>query len=84
MQIHNGVYLHMGKFTPGSDQMQILFLQIHTCKGPLTIWPVYAYTLATQNTVIKLPMLILYTEDNIFMSYEEIHVQIFTNSVIIW
>ena len=24
--------LHMGKFTPGSDQMQILFLQIHTCK----------------------------------------------------
>ena len=23
---------HMGKFTPGSDQMQILFLQIHTCK----------------------------------------------------
>ena len=27
-QIHTGVYLHMGKFTPGSDQMQILFLQI--------------------------------------------------------
>ena len=22
----------MGKFTPGSDQMQILILQIHTCK----------------------------------------------------
>ena len=22
MQIHTGVYLHMGKFTPGSDQMQ--------------------------------------------------------------
>ena len=31
-QIHTGVYLHMGKFTPGSDQMQIFFLQIHTCK----------------------------------------------------
>ena len=31
-QIHTGVYLHMGKFTPGSDQMQILFLQIHMCK----------------------------------------------------
>ena len=31
-QIHTGVYLHMGKFTSGSDQMQILFLQIHTCK----------------------------------------------------
>ena len=28
MQIHTGVYLHMGKFTLGSDQMQILFLQI--------------------------------------------------------
>ena len=24
-QIHTGVYLHMGKFTPGSDQTQILF-----------------------------------------------------------
>ena len=31
-QIHTGVYLHVGKFTPGSDQMQILFLQIHKCK----------------------------------------------------
>ena len=31
-QIHTGLYLHMGKFTPGFDQMQILFLQIHTCK----------------------------------------------------
>ena len=28
-QILTGVYLHMGKFTPGSDQMQILFLPIH-------------------------------------------------------
>ena len=53
-------------------------------KGPLTIWPVYAYTLAAQNTVIKLPMLILYTEDNSAMSYKEIHVQTFTYSVIIW
>ena len=31
-QIHTGVYLHMGKFTPGSDQMQFLFLQIPVCK----------------------------------------------------
>ena len=52
-------------------------------KGPLTIWPVYAYTLDSQNTAIKLPMLILYTEDNSSMSYEEIRVQIFTYSVII-
>ena len=29
-QIHTGVYLLMGKFTPGSDQMQNLFLQIHS------------------------------------------------------
>ena len=27
-QTHTRVYLHMGKFTPGSDQMQILFLEI--------------------------------------------------------
>ena len=53
-------------------------------KGPLTIWPVYAYTLAAQKTIINLPMLILYTEDNSSMSYEELHVQIFTYSVIIW
>ena len=53
-------------------------------KGPLTIWPVYAYTLAAQNTVIKLPMLILYTEDNSSMSFEETRVQIFTYFVIIW
>ena len=59
-----------------------MVLLIH--KGPLTIWPVYAYTLAAHNTVIKLPMLIIYTEDNSSMSYEEIHVQSFTYSVIIW
>ena len=53
-------------------------------QGPLTIWPVYAYTLASQNTVIKLPMLILYTEDNSSMSYKEICVQIFAYLVIIW
>ena len=29
-------------------------------KGGLPIWPVYAYTLAAQNTVIKLLVLILY------------------------
>ena len=55
-----------------------------SCQGPLTIWPVYAYTLAAQNTVIKLPMLILYTEDNSSMSCEETRVQIFTYFVIIW
>ena len=42
-------------------------------KESVTIWPVYAYTLAAQNTVIKLLMLILYVEDNTSMSYEEIH-----------
>ena len=52
--------------------------QARSLKGPLTIWPVYAYTLAAQNTVIKLPMLMLYTEDNSSMSYEEIRVQTFT------
>ena len=46
-------------------------------KGPLTIWPVYAYNLAAQNTVTKLPMLIRYADDNSSMSYEEICVQIF-------
>ena len=56
----------------------------HICKGPLTIWPVYAYTLASQKTVIKLPMLILYTEDSSSMILEEIHVQLFTYSVISW
>ena len=29
-QIHTGVYLHMGKFTPGSEQMYILFSQKYT------------------------------------------------------
>ena len=33
-------------------------------RRPLNIWPVYAYTLAAQKTVIKLPMLIIYTVDN--------------------
>ena len=40
-------------------------------KESVTIWPVYAYTLAAQNTVIKLLMLILYAEDNTSMSYED-------------
>ena len=42
-------------------------------KESVTIWPVYAYTLAAQNTVIKLLMLILYVEDNTSMSYEDTH-----------
>ena len=43
-------------------------------KGALTIWPVYAYTLAAQNIVItELLMVILYVEDNTFMSCEDIH-----------
>ena len=29
---HRSIFTY-GKFTPGSDQMQILFLQIHTCKS---------------------------------------------------
>ena len=37
-----------------------------------------AYTLTAQKTVIKRPMLILFTEDNSSMSYEEMHVQIFS------
>ena len=49
-------------------------LNRHLCdKESVTIWPVYAYTLAAQNTVIKLLMLILYVEDNTSMSSEEIH-----------
>ena len=47
--------------------------QARSLKESVTIWPVYAYTLAAQNTVIKLLMLILYVEDNTSMSYEEIH-----------
>ena len=37
-------------------------INIKIYKGALTIWPVYAYTLAAQKTTIKLPMLILHTE----------------------
>ena len=51
-------------------------------KGALTIWPAYAYTLAAQNTVIKLPMVILYVEDNTSMSCEDIHATLFLS--IIW
>ena len=47
--------------------------QIRENKESVTIWLVYAYTLAAQNTVIKLLMLILYVEDNTSMSYEEIN-----------
>ena len=42
-------------------------------QGGLTILPVYAYTLAAQNTVIKRLMLILYVEDNTSMSCEDMH-----------
>ena len=52
-------------------------------KGSLTIWPIYAYTLAAWNSVIKLLTLIFYTEDNSSMYYEGICVQIFTYSIII-
>ena len=52
-------------------------------KGPLTIWPVYAYTLAAQNTFIKLLMLILYVENNTSMSCEDIYAKIFAYFVII-
>ena len=67
-----------------SDIRRPLFLKAQTCntdfnnlsienKESVTIWPVYAYTLAAQNTVIKLLMLILYVEDNTSMSFKEIH-----------
>ena len=46
-------------------------------KGEVTIWPVYAYTLAAQNTVIKLLIVILYVEDNTSMSWEDIHAKLF-------
>ena len=39
-------------------------INIKIYKGSVTIWPVYAYTLAAQNTVIKLLMLILSVENN--------------------
>ena len=52
-------------------------------KGPLTIWPVYAYTLAAQNTVIKLLMLILSIENNTSISCEAIYAKIFVYFVII-
>ena len=52
-------------------------------KGPLTIWPVYAYTLAAQNTFIKLLMLILSVENNTSMSCEAIYAKIFVYFVII-
>ena len=42
-------------------------------KESVTIWPVYSYTLAAQNTVIKLLMLVLYAKDNTSMSYEDTH-----------
>ena len=44
-----------------------------TFVGSLTIWPVYAYTLAAQKSVIKLLMLMLNVEDYTSMSYEDIH-----------
>ena len=46
-------------------------------KESLTNWPVYAYTLEVKNTFIKLLMLILFVEDNTFMSCEDIHAKIF-------
>ena len=62
-------------FLTRSDTNQAVQLQKQTrsLKESVTIWPVYAYTLAAQNTVIKLLMLILYAEDNTSMSYEDTH-----------
>ena len=56
---------------------------IYQNKGPVTIWPVYAYTLAAQNTVIKLLMLTLSVENNTSMSCEDIYAKIFVYFVII-
>ena len=50
-------------------------------KGEVTIWPVYAYTSAAQNTVIKLLMVILYDVDNTSMSWEDIHAKLFAHFV---
>ena len=75
-------------FQPWSSLLSLCYTtsacSIRMSKGVLTIWPVYAYTLAAQNTVIQLQMLILETEDNTSMSYEETCLKVFTNSVIIW
>ena len=61
-QIHTGVYLHMGKFTPGSDQMQNLFLQIHTCKFTI---------MSHANAKLKaLPMSILFQVNNENVYYD--------------
>ena len=48
----------------------------------MVIWPVYASTLAAQNTVIKLLMLILSIENNTSVSCEDIHARIFVYFVI--
>ena len=72
-------------------QNEVLFVETYlifhmykkSLKGPVTIWPVYAYTLAAQNTVMKLLMLILYVENNTSMSYEDIYAKIFVYFVII-
>ena len=58
-------------------------LLLKVAKGSLTIWPVYAYTLAAQNTVIKLLSLILSVENNTSMSCEDIYAKIFVYYVII-
>ena len=61
----------------GTSSPSISILEAHLFKGPLTIWPVYAYTLAAQNTVIKLLMLILSVENNTSMPCEAIYAKIF-------
>ena len=52
---------------------------MRTHKGSLTIRPVYANTLAAQDTVIKHPMLM----DDTSMSCEDIHANILSYFVII-
>ena len=49
----------------------------------MTIWPVYAYTLAAQNTVIKLLMLTLSVENNTSMYCKDIYAKIIVYFVII-
>ena len=51
---YTGVYLHMGKFTPGSDQMQILFLQIHMCKFTITQSKIYLRVFLFQVNILLL------------------------------
>ena len=70
MQILTGVNLHMGKFTPGSDQMQNLFLQIYMCKF---------YNYVPCERKVKLPMSIFISSQYLLLDNEFFTVLFLTN-----